>query len=153
MTDHDAHFMRRAFELAYARSGQTGDNPSVGCVLVNGAGQVVAEAATGDGGRPHAEQSALDLCKDDDCRGGTAYVTLEPCRQRSTDEESCSRRLIQAGLKRVVVAILDRHPKGHGGLVALQDAGIAVEVGILAEDGRSLYAPFFASIDPNKTMD
>ncbi|MGH7749632.1 MAG: bifunctional diaminohydroxyphosphoribosylaminopyrimidine deaminase/5-amino-6-(5-phosphoribosylamino)uracil reductase RibD, partial [Candidatus Dormibacteria bacterium] len=59
MTD-DPAWMRRAIALAAARVGETGANPAVGCVLVK-AGAFVAEAATGEGGRPHAEERALAL--------------------------------------------------------------------------------------------
>ena len=54
----DDRFMRRAIELALAQLGRTGENPAVGCVLVSG-DKVVSEAATADGGRPHAEEQAL----------------------------------------------------------------------------------------------
>ena len=84
----DLHFMRRALSLAAAGVGQTGDNPSVGCVIVRD-GVVIAEARTADGGRPHAEEQALALA---DARGATAYITLEPCAKRSNGTVSCVRR-------------------------------------------------------------
>src|SRR5437868_6650144 len=103
MTDEDA--MRRAIALARAQLGRTGDNPAVGCVIVaNGA--VVGEGATGDGGRPHAEEQALAMAGDA-ARGGTAYVTLEPCAERSSGALSCSAMLAQAGVARVVAACRD----------------------------------------------
>ena len=96
----DDAFMRRAIELARLQHGRTGKNPSVGCVLVGTDGVILSEAATGDGGRPHAEQIALSALPDDAARGATAYVTLEPCHTRSTDEPSCSQRLVDAGIHR-----------------------------------------------------
>ena len=73
----DARHMARAIELAQARMGETWPNPAVGCVLVND-GEIVAEAATAQGGRPHAEEQAVPAAGDK-ARGATAYVTLEPC--------------------------------------------------------------------------
>lgn len=145
MTPDQAH-MIRALELAKMQHGRTGVNPSVGCVIVNLDGQKISEAATGDGGRPHAEQTALARLPQGKAAGGTAYVTLEPCRERSTDEASCSTRLIDAGIVRVVIAAMDPHPKGAGGAVRLREAGIKVETGLLKAAANALYADFFASI-------
>lgn len=138
--------MARALELARMQRGRTGVNPSVGCVIVNLDGQKISEAATGDGGRPHAEQTALARLPQGKAAGGTAYVTLEPCRERSTDEAPCSTRLIDAGIVRVVIAAMDPHPKGAGGAARLREAGIKVETGLFEVDADALYADFFASI-------
>lgn len=137
----DLLHMTRAFELAQAQHSRTGENPSVGCVLVGKDGRVISEAATGDGGRPHAEETALESL--DGAAGGTAYVTLEPCRERSHGGAACSSRLIEAGVWRVVCAIADAHPKGAGGFDRLRDAGIAVEIGLMADEAKALYAEFF----------
>ena len=82
----DEGWMRRAIALARVNLGRTGDNPSVGCVLV-GSGAVVGEGATGLGGRPHAEEVALDAAGPA-AQGAVAYVTLEPCGERSTGAAS-----------------------------------------------------------------
>jgi len=145
MTPDQLH-MARALELARLQHGRTGVNPSVGCVIVNLDGQKISEAATGDGGRPHAEQTALARLPHGKAAGGTAYVTLEPCRERSTAEAACSSRLIEAGIVRVVIAAMDPHPKGSGGLVRLREAGIKVETGLFGHEAETLYADFFASI-------
>ena len=145
MTADETH-MTRALELARQQFGRTGVNPSVGCVILNADGQVIAEAATGDGGRPHAEQTALHRLAPEAAKGGTAYVTLEPCRERSTGEAACSQRLVAAGLARVVVATLDPHPQGTGGLARLAAAGIAIETGLMKPAADALYADFFASL-------
>ena len=81
MSAHTLH-MRRALDLAELQHGRTGVNPSVGCVILDRDGNKLSEAATGDGGRPHAEQIALASIAVGAAVGGTAYVTLEPCRQR-----------------------------------------------------------------------
>lgn len=137
----DDAFMRRALELAALGVGRTGDNPSVGCVIVRD-GAVIAEARTADGGRPHAEEQAVALA---DARGATAYVILEPCAKRSTGGASCSEILLQAGVTRVVIAVSDPHPLVAGaGIERLRAAGVEVEVGLMADEARAMNADFFA---------
>jgi diaminohydroxyphosphoribosylaminopyrimidine deaminase / 5-amino-6-(5-phosphoribosylamino)uracil reductase len=92
----DAKLMRRAIALARERLGRTGDNPPVGCVIASD-GVVVAEAATADGGRPHAEEQAIALAGAA-ARGAVAYVSLEPCGERSSGAPSCAERLAAAGV-------------------------------------------------------
>lgn len=133
MSASDAAFMRRAIDIARPHVGLTAPNPTVGCVLVlNDA--VLAEAATAAGGRPHAEEQALDIAGDE-ARGCTAYVTLEPCGERTSGAPSCSERLLAAGVARVVAASRDASPFASGrGLERLRTAGVLVEVGLLAEE-------------------
>ncbi len=147
MNDTHEILMRRAIELARAQHGRTGQNPSVGCVIVGAGGKRLSEGATADGGRPHAEQMALDGLKGQPASGAIVYVTLEPCRERSTDEAACSARLIEAGVTKVYVSVMDRHPKGAGGKAALEQAGIVVETGLLEAEAAALYEDFFASLD------
>jgi diaminohydroxyphosphoribosylaminopyrimidine deaminase/5-amino-6-(5-phosphoribosylamino)uracil reductase len=137
----DEAFMRRAVALARARVGRTGDNPAVGCVLVK-AGVVIAEAATGEGGRPHAEEQAL-AAAGAAAAGATAYVTLEPCGARSTGAASCAELLARAGPARVVVACADpsRFAAGQGE-ARLRAAGVPVETGLLADEAAELYAGY-----------
>ncbi len=137
----DEDFMRRAIALARGHVGLTGDNPSVGCVLVRD-GVVVGSAVTGEGGRPHAEEAALDAAGEL-ARGATAYVTLEPCAERSSGGLSCSERLVAAGVARVVVACTDPSVFADGrGAHRLQDAGIVIDQGLLASEARPLYAAY-----------
>lgn len=136
--------MRRALELAAPLVGRTGDNPAVGCVIVKD-GVVIAEAATGAGGRPHAEEQAVALA---DVRGATAYVTLEPCAQRSAGGVSCTEHLLRAGVARVVIAANDPHPLAAGaGPKTLAAGGVKVLRGVLAEEARAQNAAFFARLD------
>ena len=143
--------MRRALDLAVQQAGRTASNPSVGCVILDRDGQRLSEAATGDGGRPHAEQLALQRLPIGAASGGTAYVTLEPCRQRSTGEASCSQRLIEAGLARIIIASLDPHPLGSGGAERLREAGLQVQTGVLRQEADEFYSDFFASVAPGET--
>jgi diaminohydroxyphosphoribosylaminopyrimidine deaminase/5-amino-6-(5-phosphoribosylamino)uracil reductase len=139
-TDDEA-FMRRAIALAQARLGRTRPNPTVGCVVVQG-GRVVGEAATGEGGRPHAEEAALEIAGAQ-ARGATAYVTLEPCGERTSGAMACADRLIAAGVARVVIACADPSLKAAGrGLQRMHAAGIAVEAGLLAAQAQPLSEGF-----------
>jgi len=128
------------------QQNRTGKNPSVGCVILDRDMRRLSEAATGDGGRPHAEQLALMRVPVGAAAGGTAYVTLEPCRERSTDEASCSQRLIDAGIATVVIATQDPHPQGAGGADRLKAAGIQIQMGLMKDEADALYRDFFASI-------
>ena len=131
--------MRRAIALARTRLGATGDNPAVGCVIARG-DVVLAEAATAPGGRPHAEEQALALAGEA-ARAATAYVTMEPCGERSSGAVSCAERLIAAGVARVVFACGNAHPlSADRGPARLTTAGVIVEAGLLADEAKPLYA-------------
>lgn len=145
MSAHSLH-MRRALDLAVLQSGRTAPNPSVGCVILDRDGHRISEAATGDGGRPHAEQLALEQLPIGAAAGGTAYVTLEPCRQRSSGVAACSQRLIEAGLARVIIASRDPHPLGSGGIERLRQAGLQVDIGTLRSEADEFYADFFQTV-------
>lgn len=140
----DERYMARALELARSRLGKTAPNPSVGCVIV-GKGGIVGEAATGVGGRPHAEEVALKIAGER-ANGATAYVTLEPCNARSAGALSCSQLLVQAGVARVVVACEDPHPLGAHGVSRLGAAGVEVMLGVGRADAEKINAGFFKVI-------
>ncbi|MEO1785699.1 MAG: bifunctional diaminohydroxyphosphoribosylaminopyrimidine deaminase/5-amino-6-(5-phosphoribosylamino)uracil reductase RibD [Pseudomonadota bacterium] len=142
--DHVAN-MRRALALARSNWGKTGENPSVGCVLIDARGELIAEAVTAPGGRPHAEEQTLEEAGSL-AEGATAYVTLEPCRERSTGEMSCSETLIAAGVSSVHIATRDPHPKGAGGLDRLRAAAIAVTLGTCKGAADVLYQDFFTRV-------
>ncbi|MBY9065961.1 bifunctional diaminohydroxyphosphoribosylaminopyrimidine deaminase/5-amino-6-(5-phosphoribosylamino)uracil reductase RibD [Hyphomonas sp. WL0036] len=134
--------MGRAFALARLNQGLTGQNPSVGCILLDADGHIVGAGVTGTGGRPHAEEIALEEAGTR-AKGGTAYVTLEPCRERSSGAPSCANKLVTAGIARVVVAIEDPHPTARDGLRILREAGIRVETGLGKRQAARLYGWFF----------
>lgn len=137
----DDAFMRRALDLSARNVGATGDNPSVGCVIVKD-GAVTGEGVTQAGGRPHAEEMALG---DASAHGATAYVTLEPCAKRTSGAPSCSDLLITAGVARVVIAARDPHPfADSAGIARMRAAGIVVEIGLLEAEARAQNAEFFA---------
>ena len=134
--------MQRALAAAAPMVGQTGENPAVGCVIVK-EGAVIAEAATAAGGRPHAEEQALARV---DAYGATAYITLEPCAQRTSGAPSCADLLLRAGVARVVIAALDPHPFANGaGIENLRAAGTKVEIGLCEAEALAQNAAYFAA--------
>jgi diaminohydroxyphosphoribosylaminopyrimidine deaminase/5-amino-6-(5-phosphoribosylamino)uracil reductase len=137
----DETWMRRAIALARPGVGATGDNPSVGCVIVAN-GRAVGEGATGAGGRPHAEEVALDAAGEA-AKGAVAYVTLEPCGERSSGAASCGERLVRAGVTRVVIAAADASALAAGrGIMRLREAGVTVETGLLSQEAAGLYGAY-----------
>ncbi|MBF8187248.1 bifunctional diaminohydroxyphosphoribosylaminopyrimidine deaminase/5-amino-6-(5-phosphoribosylamino)uracil reductase RibD [Nonomuraea sp. K274] len=123
--------MARAVELAARGHGTTSPNPVVGCVVLDGSGEVVGEGFHAYAGGPHAEVVALAQAEER-ARGGTAYVTLEPC-DHTGRTGPCSRALLAAGVVRVVVAVADPSPKAAGGAARLRAHGVAVTSGVLAD--------------------
>ncbi len=144
MTVADTRFMTLALALGRRGMGQVWPNPAVGCVIVRD-GVIVGRGWTQTGGRPHAEQVALDQAGDA-ARGAVAYVTLEPCAHTGRTPP-CADALIAAGLSRVVVATGDPDPRVAGqGIARLQQAGIAVEVGLMRRTADKDHAGFFRRI-------
>jgi diaminohydroxyphosphoribosylaminopyrimidine deaminase / 5-amino-6-(5-phosphoribosylamino)uracil reductase len=138
--DEDVAHMRAALALARRGLGLTWPNPSVGCVIVTD-GRVVGRGATAPSGRPHAETLALERAGAR-ARGGTAYVTLEPCCHWGRTPP-CTDALIDAGIARVVIAVRDPDPRVDGrGVAILRDAGIKVAEGVLQADAREVIAGF-----------
>ncbi len=136
----DERWMARAVALADAVRATTSPNPWVGSVVVTADGRVF-EGATHPPGGPHAEVVAL-AAAGAGARGATAYTTLEPCSHHGRTPP-CTDALIDAGVARVVVAIEDpdRNVAGQG-IEGLKAAGIAVSVGVLAEQVRAQLAPY-----------
>ncbi len=136
MLENDTSWMRQALRLAARGRGRTSPNPMVGCVLVK-QGQLVGSGWHHRAGEPHAEVLALRDAGTE-ARGGTAYVTLEPCAHQGRTPP-CSDALIAAGVARVVAAMQDPDPRTAGkGLAALKRAGIGAEVGVMESEARKL---------------
>ncbi len=144
ITDLDLHWMRRALELARNGVGVTSPNPAVGCVLLDRAGQLAGEGWHEYDLRDHAEIKALKAARASgkDPRGGTAYVTLEPCSITGRTPP-CTHALIEAGIARVVAATIDPNPAvAGGGLRALRAAGIRTSLGLCQDEARRLNEGF-----------
>ncbi|WP_126173155.1 bifunctional diaminohydroxyphosphoribosylaminopyrimidine deaminase/5-amino-6-(5-phosphoribosylamino)uracil reductase RibD [Altericroceibacterium xinjiangense] len=126
-TSGDRRWLAAAAALAERARPLSRPNPGVGAIIVSD-GAVVGRGWTQPGGRPHAEAVALDHAGDA-ARGGTLYVTLEPCAHRSERGPACADRVAGAGLARAVVGVRDPDPRTSGrGLQRLRDAGMAVEL-------------------------
>lgn len=140
----DARYMALALQLGRRGMGRVWPNPAVGCVIVNH-GRIVGRGWTQDGGRPHAETVALAQAGPDAC-GATVYVTLEPCAHHG-QTPPCAAALIAAGVARVVVALGDPDARVAGrGIALLEQAGIAVDTGLLADQARADHAGFLSRI-------
>ena len=133
-------YMREALRIAHHAEGRTSPNPLVGAVIVRD-GRIIAEGWHRKAGTPHAEVHALRMAGDL-ARGATLYVTLEPCAHYGRTGP-CAKAVAEAGIARVVVALLDPNPKVAGkGVAILRDAGIKVRVGVLEEEARRLNEVF-----------
>jgi len=140
----DRELMKRALALAETARGLTSPNPLVGALVVRD-GAVVGEAHHPRAGAAHAERLAL-AGAGEAARGATLYVTLEPCVHHGRTPP-CVPAIVEAGVRRVVVAVGDPNPRVAGaGLEALRRAGISVSVGCLEEEARRLNRPFFTWI-------
>ncbi|WP_243302516.1 bifunctional diaminohydroxyphosphoribosylaminopyrimidine deaminase/5-amino-6-(5-phosphoribosylamino)uracil reductase RibD [Geothrix oryzisoli] len=143
----DARFMALALREGLKGVGLSSPNPPVGCVLVK-AGRVIGAGVHTRAGDPHGEIMALRdaEARDEDVRGATAYVTLEPCCHQGRTGP-CTLALLQAGVTRVVVGVRDPNPRvDGGGLAILRAQGVAVEEGVLGEACARFHAPFFKLI-------
>jgi diaminohydroxyphosphoribosylaminopyrimidine deaminase / 5-amino-6-(5-phosphoribosylamino)uracil reductase len=136
--------MRRAIAISAAGLGTTSPNPPVGCVLLDAHGRIVGEGFHERKGEAHAEAQALEAARDG-ARGATAIVTLEPCNHHGRTPP-CRQALIDARVRRVVIAVIDPTSRGDGGAAALRAAGVDVEVGVLAAEARVVLGPWLASL-------
>lgn len=136
----DIEHMTRALELAQRGEGLVEPNPMVGCVIARD-GVRIGEGWHQRFGGPHAEIVALDSVTASPA-GATLYVTLEPCCHTGKTPP-CSDAIIEAGIKRVVLAQVDPFPAVAGrGIERLREAGVQVDVGVLQEAAQQLNAPF-----------
>jgi diaminohydroxyphosphoribosylaminopyrimidine deaminase/5-amino-6-(5-phosphoribosylamino)uracil reductase len=143
LTKHD-QLMARALELAELGRGRTSPNPLVGAVVVKN-GEIVGEGYHQKAGSPHAEINALRDAGEK-AWGAVLYVTLEPCCHYGRTPP-CTRAIIEAGIKEVVVGVKDPNPLVAGkGIKTLQDAGIRVLVGIMDKEVRIQNEAFFKYI-------
>ncbi|HGJ5875804.1 MAG TPA: bifunctional diaminohydroxyphosphoribosylaminopyrimidine deaminase/5-amino-6-(5-phosphoribosylamino)uracil reductase RibD [Arsenophonus sp.] len=140
MTEFDKQFMTCALSLAQQGRFTTSPNPNVGCVIVRD-GKVVGEGFHCKAGEAHAEIYALQMAGEK-AKGATAYVTLEPCSHYGKTPP-CADALINAGIRRVVVAMQDPNPQVAGrGLLKLQQAGVEVVHGLLMDEAEKLNRGF-----------
>jgi diaminohydroxyphosphoribosylaminopyrimidine deaminase/5-amino-6-(5-phosphoribosylamino)uracil reductase len=145
-TAQDTHWMQRALDLARRGVGLASPNPAVGCVILDRNGNLIGEGWHEYDLRDHAEVAALKNAEEngkaESLRGGTAYVTLEPCNHTGRTGP-CTQALIAAGLARVVAAAGDPNPNVTGrGMDALRAAGLQTTIGICEPEARRINEGF-----------
>ena len=129
--------MRRALELAARGHHLTSPNPMVGAIVLDHSGEFAGEGFHARAGEPHAEKLAIDRAGAR-ARGGTLYVTLEPCSHQGRTPP-CADAVVAAGISRVVVAMEDPDRRVAGrGISLMREAGITVEVGLEEKEARRL---------------
>lgn len=136
ITQRETAFMADAIELARRGRFTTSPNPAVGCVITQG-DEIVGRGWHQWVGEAHAEVAAL-ADAGPRARGATAYVSLEPCSHFGKTPP-CAERLVEAGIKRVVVAMRDPDSRVRGkGLSKLAAAGIETVVPCLESEARAI---------------
>ncbi len=142
--------MAHALALGRRGLGRAWPNPAVGCVILAD-GRVVGRGWTGDGGTPHAETRALAQAGEA-ARGATAYVTLEPCVHEGRTPP-CADAVIAAGMTRVVVPMEDPDRRVAGrGVRRLREAGVTVDVGLLADAAREAHEGFLMRVREGRPL-
>jgi len=136
-------YMQLALELARRGLGNVEPNPAVGCVIVKNS-EIVGQGWHKCFGSPHAEVNALADCQKNgqNPTGATMYVTLEPCAHTGKTPP-CTKAVIEAGIKKVVIASEDPSRLASGGIRQLKWAGIDVEVGVCRDEAEAINAPFY----------
>ena len=133
----DKSYMKLAIHLAKARKGLTGENPSVGCVIVKD-DKILSIGQTGYNGRPHAETNAINNSLQN-LTGSTMYVTLEPCNHYGKTPP-CTKKIIKSGIKELFYSIndIDNKVKGKSYKI-LSRANIKVKKGLLNKEAFNIY--------------
>ncbi len=129
--------MKLAINLARSRKGLTGDNPSVGCIIVKN-DTIISIGQTGYNGRPHAEHSAIKNSFEK-LKGSKMYVTLEPCNHYGKTPP-CTKNIIKSGISELIYSMedIDKRVKGKSFKI-LSSKKIKVKRGLLKEDAKDLY--------------
>jgi len=141
-------YMNKCIELAKLSEGKVSPNPLVGCVIVNDNGEIIAQGRHEKYAGAHAEQNALKIAGDK-ARGTTLFVNLEPCNHWGKTPP-CSKLIVEAGVKKVVIGTRDINTKASGGIETLKSAGVEVVEGILETECKKLNEIFFYSLTHTK---
>lgn len=144
VTPTEVGAMRRAIALSGLGLATTSPNPPVGCVVLDETGRIVGEGYHQRKGEPHAEQQAL-AAAGKRAERGTAVVTLEPCCHHGRTPP-CHQALVEAGVSRVVVGVLDPTSRDEGGATLLRRAGVSVEAGVLADEVLLVLGPWLDAL-------
>jgi len=137
----DQLYMELALDLAKAREGLTGPNPSVGCVIVKN-DEIISIGQTSINGRPHAELNAIKNTIEN-LKGSTMYVTLEPCNHYGVTPP-CTSSIIKAKIGTVIYSIVDIDNRVKGKTFNILDSKkINVQKGLLKNKINQFYVPYF----------
>ena len=139
-TQEDKLFMNLALNLARDRLGLTGENPSVGCVIVKN-NTIISTGQTGLNGRPHAEYNAIKSCKKN-LNGSKMYVSLEPCAHYGKTPP-CTNIIINSKIKEVIFSIedIDLRTKFKS-IKIFKKKKIKVKYGLLKNDAKKIYKSY-----------
>ena len=140
-TKKDIQYMSLALNLASARHGLTGPNPSVGCVIVKN-DSIISVGQTGYEGRPHAEYNAMKNSIDN-LEGSKMYISLEPCNHYG-QTPPCTKEIIKNKISEVIYSIedIDKKIKGKSFKI-LKSKNITVKKGLLKKEISNFYNPYF----------
>ena len=140
-TSKDKRYMKLALDLARARRGLTGDNPSVGCVIVK-KDKIISIGQTGYGGRPHAEHNAISNSFEE-LKDSKMYITLEPCNHYGKTPP-CTKNIVKNKISEVYYSIddIDVQVKGKSYSI-LKKNNIKVKKGLLKKEMLNLYKSYF----------
>jgi diaminohydroxyphosphoribosylaminopyrimidine deaminase/5-amino-6-(5-phosphoribosylamino)uracil reductase len=145
----DELYMKRALTLAARARHMTNPNPMVGAVIIK-EGKTISEDFHRRAGTPHAEALAIEKAAED-AKGSTLYINLEPCCHTEKRTPPCTKAIISAGIKEVVIGMTDPNPKVSGrGVLGLQKAGIKVRSGILENEAKRLNEAYIKYITTGK---
>jgi diaminohydroxyphosphoribosylaminopyrimidine deaminase/5-amino-6-(5-phosphoribosylamino)uracil reductase len=145
----DEQYIKRTLRLAVRAQGMTSPNPMVGAVLIKN-GKILSEDFHRKAGTPHAE--ALVIAKaGEKTIGSTLYINLEPCCHTEKRTPPCTKTIIRAGIKKVIIAMKDPNPQVSGmGIAELQRAGIEVRTGVLEDKAQRLNEAYIKYITTGK---
>jgi diaminohydroxyphosphoribosylaminopyrimidine deaminase/5-amino-6-(5-phosphoribosylamino)uracil reductase len=144
----DEQYMRIVLKLAKKGEGLVSPNPMVGALIVKD-GRIIGKGYHRRAGLPHAEIVAMKSANED-LKGSTLYVNLEPCVHHGRTPP-CVPEIVKAGIKKVVVSILDPNPEVNGkGIEALRKAGISIKIGVLAEEAKKLNEVFLLNMQKRR---
>jgi diaminohydroxyphosphoribosylaminopyrimidine deaminase / 5-amino-6-(5-phosphoribosylamino)uracil reductase len=140
---NDKKYMQQTLTLAKKGAGKVSPNPMVGCLIVKD-DEVIGEGWHQEYGKAHAERNAVENVKDkSQLEGSVVYVNLEPCSHFGKTPPCCD-LLIQAKVRKVVIANVDPNPLVNGrGIKRMQAAGIEVVTNIMEKESRELNREFF----------
>ncbi len=143
-------YMKKCLTLAKKSEGKTSPNPMVGCIVLDKDEKIIATGYHKKYGDYHAERNALLKVTREEALGGTLVVNLEPCSHVGKTPP-CTDIIIEKGIKKVVIGMLDPNPKVDG-IQKLKNAGIEVLTGVLEQECKKLNEIFIVNQKEHRTF-